>query len=179
MLQFYHITTPERAKNLCREGADRNYIGRGGGTQDGICFYVSRSLEEIDYWHSRLFTFNAQTEVLVVSVPDTIKIASNEQFEGANRAMKTWAPERGLATYQGKTARGKDLFLPTDKLLQIHGITREEYDGSSGIILSLGIGHTATGLFLQEQGFDAYEAGDYTIVIMNYDLLRAQAFSAL
>ncbi len=159
---FYHVTRKEDAPSLLAHGFDPGRIGTGGGCQGGAGFCCAWCEYDAWDWGRKLYGWGNEhwLKVLRVELPG-VKLASHEQADGLSREAVQWAIEHGYILQDGE-----DGFISSPKLEAMPGM-RQEFASH---------GWTVIGLYLQSLGYDGYWIGIEEIVIVNFDLLKPEAF---
>jgi hypothetical protein len=162
-MQAFHVTSETSATALLTEGAQAAKINSNGGVQGGRGFYVAPDAESAAYWLHKLGGVT-----LTVTLPDTARwYDARETSLDADKIA--WAGAAGWVA-DGSLA---DRFW--QEVMGIAGDIDAALAADS--LLEQGAIWTLLGLWVQAHGYDGYVSSRDTLVVLNFDLLGAEAFS--
>src|SRR2546430_15308821 len=164
---FYHVTRRENVPSLLVNGFGPGRIGSEGGCQGGTGLSCAWCEGDAWDWGQKLYGWGATLSVLKVSLPG-VKLATHQRADESAQAATAWGLEQGYLL-QERDEKGWP--LPSLKLESI-------FDSLSGLAKEMvSTGWTLTGLYLRSIGYDGYFIGIDEVVIVNFDILKARAFS--
>jgi hypothetical protein len=166
---LYHVTPKENAASLLENGFDPKRIGTQGGCQGGAGMSFAWCAGDAWDWGRKIYGWGNEHLLAVVKATlPGVKLATHQQADESAEAATAWALKQG---YFLQEKDENEWPLPSPKIealfADISGLAKE----------FVSTGWTITGLYLQTIGYDGYFIGIDEIVIVNYNILQASAFS--
>lgn len=160
---IYHVSVEENIASLLRTGFDPSRIGSGGGCQGGAGFSGAWCEADAWDWGRRLYGWGNEhlLAVVKVSLPG-MKLASQQECDEMAQRAVLWGRENGFLQ---SNESGED--APTEKLQALY---QNQTDLAN-------LGWALIGQYILTQGYDGYFVGSDEVVIMNFALLKPEAFS--
>jgi hypothetical protein len=156
---FYHVTRSENAESLIANGFDPSMIGKGGGCQGGPGFSVTWTAMDAWQWADKIYGWGREgLAVVKISLPG-IKLATHQESDDTAQDALQWGKVEGYCD------PNEEDFRSTEKL---KALCPGEFAST---------GWALTGLYLQSIGFDGYMAGIDEVVVVNFAILKADAFN--
>ena len=157
---IYHATLPENVPSFLQNGFDPARIGSGGGCQGGAGLSGAWCAADAREWGERIYGWGTPIAVLRVSLPG-VKLASHQQCDESFPAILQWGKDQGYVREDWEGLHS------TEKLQALY---------PPGLLFSRP-GWVLTGKYFLAQGYDGYCIGIEEVVIVNFDLLKPEAFS--
>lgn len=161
-MRAFHITSETSATALLTEGAQASRINSNGGIQGGRGFYVAPDAESARYWLHKLDGVR-----LTVTLPESARWYDAREASLDNEKI-AWAVNAGWIV---------DGSLAPRFWSDVMGIVDVDAALNADSLLEQGAIWTLFGLWVQAHGFDGYVSSHDTLVVLNFDLLGAEAFS--